>query len=93
MRTTLTWARVGIATALVACTAATGYANKVERRGTPALEVSRDSGVAHSCERFVPTHQAIGAWSGKLARRSIPDAAQGCCGLRSPDHGRGRAVV
>jgi len=72
MRTTLTWARVGVAVALVACTAATGYANELERRGKPSLEVSRDSVLRIPANASFPLTKRLGLGVGNSLAVQFP---------------------
>ncbi len=72
MRTTLTWARVGMAAALAACTAATGYANELERRGKPTLEVSRDSVLRIPANASFPLTKRLGLGVGNSLAVQFP---------------------
>ena len=72
MRTTLTWARAGMAAALVACTAATGYANKLEMRGKPTLEVSRDSVLRIPANASFPLSKRLGLGVGNSLAVQFP---------------------
>ena len=72
MRTTLTWARVGMAAALAACTAATGYANELERRGKPSLEVSRDSVLRIPADASFPLTKRLGLGVGNSLAVRFP---------------------
>ena len=72
MRTTLTWARVGMAAALAACTAATGYANELERRGKPSLEVSRDSVLRIPANASFPLTKRLGLGVGNSLAVQFP---------------------
>ncbi len=72
MRTTLTWARAGMAAALVACTAATGYANKLEMRGKPSLEVSRDSVLRIPANASFPLTKRLGLGVGNSLAVQFP---------------------
>ncbi|MCK5550566.1 MAG: hypothetical protein KAI41_08545, partial [Hyphomicrobiaceae bacterium] len=60
MRTTLTWARAGMAVALIACTTATGYADKLEARSKAPLEVSRDSVLRIPANATFPITKRLG---------------------------------
>jgi pilus assembly protein CpaC len=72
MRTTLTWARAGMVAALVACTAATGYANKLEMRGKPTLEVSRDSVLRIPANASFPLTKRLGLGVGNSLAVQFP---------------------
>ena len=72
MRTTLTWARAGMAAALVACTAATGYANKLEVRRGPQLEVSRDSVLRIPANATFPLTKRLGLGVGTSLAVQFP---------------------
>jgi len=72
MRTTLSWARVGMAAALAACTAATGYANELERRGKPTLEVSRDSVLRIPANASFPLTKRLGLGVGNSLAVQFP---------------------
>ncbi len=72
MRTTLTWARAGMVAALVACTAATGYANKLEMRGKPSLEVSRDSVLRIPANASFPLSKRLGLGVGNSLAVQFP---------------------
>ena len=72
MRTTLSWARVGMAAALAACTAATGYANELERRGKPSLEVSRDQVLRIPANASFPLTKRLGLGVGNSLAVRFP---------------------
>ena len=72
MRTTPKWARVGMAAALAACTAATGYANELERRGEPSLEVSRDQVLRIPANASFPLTKRLGLGVGNSLAVQFP---------------------
>ena len=72
MRTTLTWARASMAAAVIACTAATGYANKLEMRGKPQLDVSRDSVLRIPANASFPLTKRLGLGVGTSLAVQFP---------------------
>jgi pilus assembly protein CpaC len=61
-----------MAAALVACTAATGYANKLEMRGKPSLEVSRDSVLRIPANASFPLTKRLGLGVGNSLAVQFP---------------------
>jgi pilus assembly protein CpaC len=61
-----------MAAALVACTAVTGYANKLEMRGKPSLEVSRDSVLRIPANASFPLTKRLGLGVGNSLAVQFP---------------------
>jgi pilus assembly protein CpaC len=61
-----------MAAALAACTAATGYANELERRGKPSLEVSRDQVLRIPANASFPLTKRLGIGVGNSLAVQFP---------------------